>query len=427
VRVILRPHGDFALHWNFGARLMAGAYLYRGGMHAPYPPFWAVASAPLTILPMPVMRAVLYPFGLVPLVALLLLLRGLTKRHFRLEGSRGFWATALALVLSSRFLIRELPDNGTNLTLVALAWGAVFLWVRGRDGLGGACLGLAIALKCTPALFLAYFAWKRQWRIVVSTVAAAGAFTLSPVLVMGPQRYAEHMAAWMARCWRGVGEANPMMGVLGDEEVKNVSLRPGLARFLMRVPPSHKGYIAHPWHVDFLDLPPPVAGTIIKAALLGLLIGMAWALRHPIKRRDQESVLWECAIVSVLLLLFSPITWRQHCVGVIPAFYLIAHAAMARGGLPRWMIRTLAAYVVLVLVLDRGVVGRELTLLLDSYSVTTWSLLALLAVALGGRAHAACEETSPPKDHPRDFGNHTTRHATVSNLRLKCREALPVS
>lgn len=398
VRVIQRPHGDFALHWKFGARFRAGQYLYSGNMHVPYPPFWGMASVPLTLLPMPWMRTLLYPLGLVPLAVLLLVLHRLTRRHIPLAATPSFWATTLALVLSSRFLIRELPDNGTNLIMVALAWAAIGLWVRGRDRLGGAGLGLAIALKCTPALFLAYFAWKRQWRLVTAAALTAVLLTLAPALWQGPAGYARHMRAWAGRCWRGVTEPHPLRGVLKDEEVKNLSLRPGLARFLVHLPPGHKGYCDHPWHVDFLDLPPAVAGVAIKAVMLALLAGVAWTFRRPVARRDAPAVLWECAGVSILMLLYSPITWRQHCVGVIPAFYLIARTAVARGGLPRWMIRALGAYVLLVLVLDRGVVGPRLTLLLDSYSVTTWSLLVLLAVTLGGRALAAQEELggAPP-------------------------------
>jgi alpha-1,2-mannosyltransferase len=394
-RVILRPEGDFGLHWRFGARFWAGEFLYAGNMHAPYPPFWAVACTPLALRSMPEMRTLLYPLGLVPLAALLWILHRLTRRHLPLAEPRRFWAATLALALSSRFLIRELPENGPNLMLVALAWGAVFLWVRGRDRLGGVCLGLAIALKCTPALFLAYFAWRRQWRLVAGAALAAALFTLSPALRQGPSGYARHMEYWTSRCWRGLTQPDPLYGVLKQEEVKNLSLRPGLARFLIHLPPDHKGYCGHPWHVDFLDLPPAAAGVVVKVVMFLLLGGVAWVLRHPAPRRDDPRVLWECAAVSVLMLLYSPVTWRQHCVGVIPAFYLISLTAAMRGGLPRWMVRALAAYVVLVLVLDRGVVGRELTLLLDSYSVTTWSLLMLLAVTLGGRALAAHEEPAP--------------------------------
>ena len=99
-------------------------------------------------------------------------------------------------------------------------------------------------------------------------------------------------------------------------------------------------------------------------------------------------ILWEAAVISLLILLYSPLTWRQHCVAVFPAFYLIARTGAARGGLPRWARGALGVYVVLVLVLDRGVVGRDMTLVLDSFGATTWSLLLLLAVTLGCHASA---------------------------------------
>lgn len=403
VRVILRPQGDFALHWLFGARFRAGEPLYAGNMHVPYPPFWALACTPLSILPMPTMRALLYPFGIVPLAGLLWILRDLTRRHFPIGGGRLFWATAAALILSSRFLIRELPDNGVNLALVALSWLAILLWARGRDRLGGTCLGLAIALKCTPALFLAYFAWKRQWRMVICTTLAALAFTLSPAIFMGRQGYVEHMRTWAARCLRGVSEPDPMIGVLGEEEVKNVSLRPGLARFLMRVPREHKGFIPHPWRFEFLDLAPATAGLVVKGVAIAILAGIARRFRAQVRRRDDLGILWECALVSVLLLLLSPITWRQHCVGVVPAFYLIAATAASRGSPPRSVLGALGIYVLLVLVLDRGLIGRDLTLLLDGYSATMWALLALLAAGLMCRGRVKAEPNPEPLAGPRSW------------------------
>jgi alpha-1,2-mannosyltransferase len=127
-----------------------------------------------------------------------------------------------------------------------------------------------------------------------------------------------HMELWVARCLRGVTEPNPLVGVLYDEEVKNVSLRPGLARFLIHLPPGHKGYCGHPWHLDFLDLAPRTAGMVVKVVMALLLAWLAWTFRHPVRRRDDLTVLWGCAAVSILLLLYSPITWRQHYVGVIP-------------------------------------------------------------------------------------------------------------
>src|SRR5690606_13521787 len=67
VRIVLRPEGDFTLHWIFGRRFVLGGFLYASGMHRPYPPAWALAATPLTALPMATMRALVYPLGLLPL------------------------------------------------------------------------------------------------------------------------------------------------------------------------------------------------------------------------------------------------------------------------------------------------------------------------------------------------------------------------
>jgi alpha-1,2-mannosyltransferase len=152
---------------------------------------------------------------------------------------------------------------------------------------------------------------------------------------------------------------------------------------LMHLPEGHKGRIASALRAQWLDLSAPVAGVVIKAGMFVLLASTAWKFRRRVLDRQEEVILWEAAVVSLLILLYSPLTWRQHCVAVFPAFYLISRTAIAKAELPSWIRPALGVYVVLVLLLDRGVVGREMTLVLDSFGATTWSLLILLGVTLG--------------------------------------------
>ena len=379
------PVGDFPLHWRFGGRFLAGRDLYGGG-HDPYPPAWGLACAWLRLLPLHAAQVLAYPIGPAVLAALTVLLDRLSRRSMPLDRASRFRATALALVLASRFLIRELPECGPNLVMVALAWSGLACWRSRREGLGGACLGLAIALKCTPALFVPYFALKRQWRMVASTTFFAAAFTLAPAAWMGPASFGAHFRVWAGHCARGIGQADPSVGVLGQEEVKNHSLRPVVARFLMELPPGHLGRLDSRWRARGLDLPPAVAGMVIKAGLALLLISVGWRFRRPARDRDDPAILWESAVVSILILLLSPLTWRQHCVGAYPACYLIARSAFARGGLPRWLIGGLGVYAVGVIGLDRWIVGRSGTLVLDSWGVTTWGLVILLGVTVACRS-----------------------------------------
>ena len=397
VRVVVKtnPYDDFRLHWNFARRFVAGQDLYGGG-NLPYPPFWGMANAPMTLMPPRIAHLALLPLGAAALVVLTSALHCVSRRHLPLDRDRLFWATAAALALSSRFLIRDLPECGPNIAMVALSWAGLALWGNGRARAGGACLGLAMALKCTPALFVPYLALKRQWRMAAWAVATSAILTLAPMAWQGPTSFARHFRQWAGNCWNGLGRLDPSIGVLGQEEVWNVSLRPTIARLLMRLPPGHKGRIDSPWRAQVLDLSPRVAGALIKSTLFLLLAGMAWTFRHPARDRDDGAVPWEGAAVSLVILLDSPLTWKQHCVGAYPACYLIARAMAARWALPRWAIGALCGYVVLVLLLDRGVVGRSMTLLLDSWGVITWSLLLLLAVTLACRSRqvAAIREAS---------------------------------
>lgn len=372
--------GDFKLHWEFGRRLLAGEFLYAGGHHIPYPPFWAMAHAPFALLSMPVAKALFFPIGVGALLVLLWILRRLVETAFPTERANSFWVAALALFLTARFIVRDMAELGVNTLLVMLSWLGIYFWVRRRELMGGASLGLAIALKCTPAIFVAYFLWKRQWRMVGATAAAALLFSLAPVLWQGPASYREHMATWSANVAKGFGAADPSAGVLGAERIQNMALRPTLARYLMRLPPDHPGRAQHPLYCDVLNLPPVLAGWVIRITLLALLAALMWWTRRPIAARDDPQLLWECAAVSIAMLLFSPITWGQHCVALIPACYFVSTLLVARREWPPRMMGLLAFYILFVVLLSRDLVGRDVSLLLASYHVETLSILGLLVV-----------------------------------------------
>ncbi|MEP6821076.1 MAG: glycosyltransferase family 87 protein [Chthoniobacterales bacterium] len=383
-RVVARPlDGDFKLHWEFGRRFLAGEFLYTGGMHLPYPPFWAMAHAPAALLPLPLAKTLLFPVGVAALLLLLRLLRLLASPTFALDRTRAFWVATLALVLAGRYVIRDMAELGVNTLLVTLTWLAIYLWVQRRYLLGGTSLGLAVALKCTPAIFVGYFLWKRQWKMFGSSCVAALLFTLAPILWQGPTAYREHMHTWVGNVWQGFRNVNPATGVLGPEPLQNMALRPMLARYLTQLPEGHPGRAASPLYFDALHLSPLAAGWIIKLILLTLLVGYLWWTRRALVSRRDPKLLWELAALSIFMLLFSPITWGQHCVALLPACYFVAALFFTREELPRWMLVLLALFLLFVPVLSRDLVGRNFALLLGSYHVETFAILGLLAVVLG--------------------------------------------
>ena len=383
VATMLKPRGDFSQHWEFGRRFLAGEFLYAGGLDVPYPPFFAMAYAPLSLLPLRVAKPVLFVFGIGALTAVMWILNALSNRSLPLPRDRLFWVVAGTLLVASRFVLRDFADAGQNLVLLGLTWCAIYLWSLGRTCLAGASLGLAIALKCTPALFVLYFAWKRQWKVAGTALLFAAAFTLAPAL--GQTSYATHMKTWVDTVAQGVLQPNPSIGVLGPEELQNKSLRPALARYLTHLPPEHPGRFAGAGYVDFLNLPPRVAGIVIKAVMLILLGAIAWLFRRPLESRNDPAVVWEFAAVSLLMLLYSPITWGQHCVATIPALYLVIRSIATGHKFSHCLAWTLGLVGFLLLIANRSILGRDLSLLLESYHFITLSLMALLIVVVSCR------------------------------------------
>ena len=388
-RIINRPIGDFHYHWQLGSDLRNGRSLYLGPGGGPpqnpnpYPPFWAMAYAPLTIVSAHLAQILVFlPLYLGALGLLLWSLHRLTQPHLPLDRTREFWATAVAMLLAIQFLARDMAECGVNIALVALAWFGIYAWTRHRDWLGGASLGLAIALKMTAALFVPYFLWKRQWKMAGAATLFAILFSLTPVLVRGPTLFSTDLREWVAIV-RGIGTQNPSLHVPGQESTRNFALRPTLTRLIVNA----SGQWVDPYGSNLLSLAPGTASLLVRVVELSLVIVFAWVAGRSVGNRQSLAVIYECAGVSLLMLLLSPITWGHHCVGIFPASCLIVRTAFYYRSLPSWMLVPLG-YIVLALGFNRAIIGKQLSLLLSSYSVVTWEIIALLLLALGCRSFA---------------------------------------
>jgi hypothetical protein len=174
--------------------------------------------------------------------------------------------------------------------------------------------------------------------------------------------------------------------VLGLEPIGNLALRPALARYLMHIPEGAEGQgrFVHPWNVDIFTLSPSVASLIIAGIMLALVISVAWSLRWG---RSQLSsvIVWDGAAVAILSLLLSPITWRQHCVTIVPACYLIGRTWLRGQRVPAIASSGLIAVAVVSLFLARGVMGETVSSLVHAYYLHTFALLLLLAGVIACR------------------------------------------
>ena len=409
-RVVIRSSDDVTNHLESGRRFLARGFIYEGGLNYVYPPFWGMAFAPLSVLPLALAKSVLLGAGVVLFVMLTRALVRTADPTGVTSASARFRIALLAIAATFPFWNRDIADCLINTSLVAIVWLAIEQWRSGRLWRAGAMVGLTIALKCTPALFVLYFLGKRQWRLAAITTLFAAIFSAAPLGWLGWSGHTGYVAQashwWNVAVRASLERADPSQGVLGveayqrgivyEDTLNNLSLKPALARYLTALPHGHLGRpetgdnpaVApappDPAFVTFLSLAPATAGLIVKFVTLLIVAGTFAMFSWRDTRPGNPSVLWECAAIGVLMVLLSPVTWKHHCIWTLPAFFLLAHNAYTTPTTFRTarFAALVAVTLAAMLLVSPSLLGDRLAALLRSYHVGTASLLALLAVTL---------------------------------------------
>ncbi|MEV5320163.1 glycosyltransferase 87 family protein [Streptomyces sp. NPDC052687] len=284
----LRVYHGAVHHWTDGGRL----YDYRvpGTPYGfTYPPFAALALLPLA--PVALGTAVVLAL-LVNLTALAVCLRLLTGPAWRRYGWYGCALAACALALYEP--VRDTVSFGqVNLVLLALVLADARLLATGRGRLAGAGIGLAAAIKLTPALFIGLLLLTRRGRAAaLATGVAAGATACAAWAAPDASRF-----YWTRALW-DTGRVGRL------DYVSNQSLQGVLARL-------------------------GLTGHAVWAVAVLLVLGV-WAWRS---RRAAAAGDWPAAfaLTALTACLVSPVTWVHHLVWLLPAF-----AVLVRAGRTRW-------------------------------------------------------------------------------------------
>ncbi|MFC7305583.1 glycosyltransferase 87 family protein [Streptomyces monticola] len=287
-----------------------------------YPPFAALLFTPLTLLGVPEMRTFATGFNLllvVGVVYLCLRLVGVERRPRRL--TLALWAAALLVWCEPVWTTLRYGQINLLLALLVL-WD---LTRRADNRWAGIGIGIAAAIKLTPALFAVMLAlagivqavrlaraglrWWNPW--LRQAAVATGTFLLASV------------ASWVVlpydskRFWTEMVFSASRPGQA--EDTANQSLRGVLAR-LLHTPDPGVSYAA-------------VAGLV---AVAGLSVAVISLLR--------ARAAWAVTSCAVTALLISPISWSHHWVWVLPVLILLA-AEVHRTGSRRLRAATIGAAV----------------------------------------------------------------------------------
>jgi hypothetical protein len=373
---------DFDVHREVGRRFLTGEYLYANGLCHPYMPIAALYFAPLALFDRGIGFALRYITAVACLCLTLFLLYRMVREWSEVTPPVGLWISGITLLLALQFILQDLDDGGPHLILLAILTAGVYSVWQGHEKWGAMWFSLAIALKVSPALFLPFFVWKRQWRLAGYTAIASICWIMLPMIWMGPESWWNHQREWtQVAAGSFVGQESPITRE-NEQRVRNQSLQQALMRYLVTFPEDHPLRRDDPGYVPVLNLPVPTAKIVIIAVMLSLLIFFCWYARRPFKGRGDPAWLRESSAVMIFTLLLSPVTWVQHLVWLMPAIYLVLLDARSNKGLGNPATIALGVYVVLADVLNYELLGRRNFAFLLSYHPFTVAMLLVLAMLM---------------------------------------------
>jgi alpha-1,2-mannosyltransferase len=289
---------DVEVYREAGRSIVYGRPIYLQMTESPqllpftYPPFAALLALPLVLVPFHVLGwiwtalQVLATYG-----AVLIAFRALLRRAGSARWVAGALVTAPILWLNPVSDGVRFGQVNAFLVLACLADLAVRRpwWRR------GVLIGLSIAVKLTPGVFLVHLLWSRRWRDAWTVVAAAAAATVAAFLVL---------PGATVTFWTGALSDPTRLGP--NSGTSNQSLR----GVLLRLGPDG------------------TAGSVVWLLCVAVVAAVGFTLaRRADALDDQIAAAAACGLMAVLL---SPVAWIHHF-----AWLLIAMGALVGDGRSR--------------------------------------------------------------------------------------------
>lgn len=292
--------------WLNGGPLYTDDALFQTptGLNLPftYPPIAAIAFSPFAWLPLPAASAAitLITFALLIASTMIVLTRLDVGTHWQAVPGPARWRRcwlAAAIVVPATIWLEPISSNFAfgqiNVVLMTLVLADCVPrhtpWPRGL------LLGLAIALKLTPAVFVLYFLLRRDGRAVLTALASFAAATLVGAVL------ARH-DSW--EYWTNTLGHTDRIGGAALNTNQNVT-----------------GMLAR------TSLQAPERLTLWLAGCVAVLAVTLWATRRLLGAGEPTLAL---ICVALFGLVVSPVSWSHHWVWMLPAVLVTGVLAYRR-------------------------------------------------------------------------------------------------
>ena len=273
---------------------------------------------------------------LVVIAAALAGVRVANHAHFRMPD----WVAALGAAWWVTLIISDIQHANTNGFVLGAIVLHLWLYRRGRDLSAGAALAVAVCLKMTPALFVLYWLYQRNWKLLRGALATGLIVgVVVPAFLLGPGRWSELAGAWYDNLIRPGLIESKWYPVHVNQSLPGVA-----SRYLLDGEPGGNIYWdsdANPYNLQTkfrwiapVSLSPETAKRIVQIAQAIILLAMGWAIGlRKLPRNDGRRGLHSAMVLTGMLLL-NQRTWDHHAAILLPGYvavwYAIALGRMSR-------------------------------------------------------------------------------------------------
>lgn len=364
-----------------GARAwMDGRPLYRGDVlfHTPivdlpftYPPLAAIVFCPFAWMHMPTASVAITALTLVLLVVstvIVLARLDVWSTSALLPGPAWLrrWWLAVVVAAAATIWLEPISSNFAfgQINVVLMTLVIADCLPRRTPWPRGLLLGLGMALKLTPAVFLLYFLLRRDHRAVLTALASfAGATLLGFVLAYTDSwEYWTHTVHHTDR----IGSAS----LNTDQNIAGALARLGLAQ-------------------------QPRSLLWVAASLLVLAVTV-WAMRR-VLRADEPTLALVC--VALFGLVVSPVSWSHHWVWVLPTVLVTGVLGWRRRNAALLVLSVVGAALMRWTPIDLLPKHHEASAVwwrqLAGMSYVWWALAVIVAAGVTVTARAASRDAAP--------------------------------
>ena len=393
-RAARKPGGDFHGWWRASQRLAAGEEVYFA-QHGPEDEMpnkhglvFLWLFRPFSLLPQTAAEALWVLLSVLMLGHCLMLLsrRLALDGSFALDGSSGTRSLLLGLGLVAAYIHLLLKYEQTGLFLLWLFVCGAELLERGRPLRAGLVFGLSAATKLLPFALLPWLCWTQRWRAAIGLVLATVLSFAIPALVYGPSSTKGHVEDYVAMLREDAAH--------DSHHWFHQSLRPALiASVADRYDVGHLAdektrAVAEDWQgVRNFAVALGLASwsevlVILASSFFALLC--AWAIP---RRGPRASIVGELGLVLAAMTLISPLAWKHYYAWLLPLAIWLAHASWGRASVELSALQrraqgsarlAFAAFVLLLTLPHKGVLGRELARGFAIFHGYAWGLAVVV-------------------------------------------------